>query len=359
MRFRKVAVAVATIALVATGSDAFAAQTNAAALPAVTLEHGVVTITGTAARDEIGVRIDTAELAVDFGFDGATDVRIPRTQFNQVRVLGGEGDDAISASRTSGVPVTFSGGPGNDFLGVLGDSGDTNRNDPPIVLIGDDGNDDFLAATPAPVTISAGPGDDRVDSGPGAVGPETVSLGDGNDRFTATLTTPFGIRQDNVDGGAGHDTMALAGTNETESVGFSGRNGRLVVNHELIDQVIAAGVEDVSYIGFGGSDESGDAIGVNDLSGTGVVHFTADFSAAQGSTEPNNSADTLTVRGTPGIDHIAVSGAKANVLVSGLTPVVTAVNLRPEDFLLIDTLAGNDVVDSSGLQPGLVQLLIR
>ena len=65
------------------------------------------------------------------------------------------------------------------------------------------------------------------------------------------------------------------------------------------------------------------------------------------------------MRGTPGVDHIAVSGSKANVLVSGLTPVVSAINLRPEDFLLIDTLAGDDVVDSSGLQPGLVQLLVR
>jgi hypothetical protein len=38
---------------------------------------------------------------------------------------------------------------------------------------------------------------------------------------------------------------------------------------------------------------------------------------------------------------------------------VAAVFLQPEDFLLIDTLAGDDVVDSSGLQPGLVQLLVR
>jgi len=356
VRFRTAA---ATIAVVAGGFNAFAAPANAAALPTVTLERGVVTITGTTARDEIGVRIDTTELVVDFGFDGTADARIPRSQFNEVRVLGLEGDDAISASRTSGVPVTLSGGPGNDSISVLGNPGETNPNDPPITLIGEDGNDRFLADTPAPVTILAGAGDDRVDGGFAGVGPETVSLGDGNDRFLCQLNTPFGVRQDNVDGGGGQDSMELEGTFVTESVGFSGRKGRLVVNHELRDQIVAANVEDVSYIGFGVNDESGDAVAVNDLSGTGVVHFTADFSAGHGSTEPNNSADTLTVRGTPGVDHIAVSGSKANVLVSGLTPVVSAINLRPEDFLLIDTLAGDDVVDSSGLQPGLVQLLVR
>jgi hypothetical protein len=45
--------------------------------------------------------------------------------------------------------------------------------------------------------------------------------------------------------------------------------------------------------------------------------------------------------------------------VAGLTPLVTAVNLAPDDFLLIQTLSGRDVVDSSGLQRGLVQLIVQ
>jgi len=49
--------------------------------------------------------------------------------------------------------------------------------------------------------------------------------------------------------------------------------------------------------------------------------------------------------------------------VAGLTPLVAPVNLRTQDALLpdvlqIDPLAGNDTVNSSGLQPGLVQLRV-
>jgi hypothetical protein len=45
--------------------------------------------------------------------------------------------------------------------------------------------------------------------------------------------------------------------------------------------------------------------------------------------------------------------------VAGLTPLVTPVFLAPDDFLLIQTLDGDDIVDSSGLQPGLVQLIVQ
>jgi hypothetical protein len=85
----------------------------------------------------------------------------------------------------------------------------------------------------------------------------------------------------------------------------------------------------------------------------------ADFSSGQDGITPNGSAGTLTVRGTAGVDHIVVSGSGAHTTVSGLAPLVTAVNLQPEDVLLIDTLDGDDPVDSSGLGPGTVQLLVR
>jgi hypothetical protein len=98
---------------------------------------------------------------------------------------------------------------------------------------------------------------------------------------------------------------------------------------------------------------------VNDLSGTDVVRFTPNFSGSQDGTAPNNSPDTLTVRGTAGVDHITVSGSGADVTVSGLTPLVTPIFLQPEDTLVIDTLESRDFVDSSGLQHGLVQLVVR
>jgi hypothetical protein len=97
---------------------------------------------------------------------------------------------------------------------------------------------------------------------------------------------------------------------------------------------------------------------VNDLSGTDVVRFTPDFTDPLDGTGPNNSADQLTVRATAGVDQITVSGSGANITVAGLTPTVTPVNLDASDVLQIDTLDGNDTVNSRGLERGLVQLLV-
>ncbi len=64
------------------------------------------------------------------------------------------------------------------------------------------------------------------------------------------------------------------------------------------------------------------------------------------------------MRGTAGVDHITVSGSGANITVAGLTPTVTPVNLDGQDTLRIETLAGNDTVNSSGLPRGLVNLQV-
>ena len=61
---------------------------------------------------------------------------------------------------------------------------------------------------------------------------------------------------------------------------------------------------------------------------------------------------------TPGDDHITVDSFGATINVSGLTPAITPVLLDANDVLRIDTLAGNDTVDSSGLPPGQVQLQV-
>jgi hypothetical protein len=64
------------------------------------------------------------------------------------------------------------------------------------------------------------------------------------------------------------------------------------------------------------------------------------------------------VIGTPGDDHITVTGSGANVTIAGLAPTITPVLLDRQDALQINTLDGNDTVDSSGLRPGLVQLRV-
>jgi hypothetical protein len=174
------------------------------------------------------------------------------------------------------------------------------------------------------------------------------------------FNSPFTARNDVVDGGTGKDTLELRGTFESESLSLSADAGHLIALHDARDRTDSVHVENVTWFGFGGNDEGGfgDDITVNDLSGTGVVNFTPDFSSPSDATAPNNSADQLRVVATPGDDHITVDSFGANINVSGLTPAITPVLLDANDVLRIDTLAGNDTVDSSGLPPGLVQLQV-
>jgi hypothetical protein len=361
LKLRRSAGVVALMSAMAGGFVAFTTPADAATGPTATLSTGTLTVAGTAARDVIHVTIDANHVVVDVGFDGTVDAQFNRSQVQQVRVLGAGGNDGMSVdgSGVGDLPITMNGGLSNDFLGLVGNIGDFGTGDVSVTMIGNDGNDSFLAAAPGPVTIRAGAGDDFVDGGGAGTGQETISLGDGNDRFKSLINGFIvgGIRSDLVDGGTGQNTMEVDGAFASESLSLSANAGHLIVDHDLRDRIDADNIQDVSWVGFGGLD-GGDTIGVNDLSGTDVVRFTPDFTDPLDGTGPNNSSDSLTVRGTAGVDHITVSGSGANITVAGLTPTVTPVNLASEDFLRIETLGGNDTVDSSGLQRGLVQLLV-
>jgi len=355
-KVRRLAGSVALMATTAGGYVAFATPADAATVPTATLSNGTVTVTGTADRDVISITIDSDHLAIDFGGNGTVDAQFGRSRFQRVQVLAAGGDDGVSFTGSGEVPVTISGGAGNDGIGVVGNIGETGEGDAPTTISGNGGNDGLFAATPGPVTVQAGAGDDHVDGGGAGVGHETISLGDGNDRFVSSLNAFIGTRNDTVDGGAGQDSMRMEGTFADENISLSTDAGHLIVDHGR-DRIDSDNIEDVSWAGFGGLD-GGDGVAVNDLSGTDVARFTPDFTDPLDGTGPNNSSDTLTVRGTAGVDHITVSGTGGNVTVAGLTPTVTPVNLAQADFLRIETLAGNDTVDSSGLQRGLVQLLV-
>jgi hypothetical protein len=359
---RRLAGTIALLVTAAGGFAAFATPAGAATGPTATLKGGTVTVTGTANRDVIAITEDANRLAVDFGSDGSIDAQFRRSEFDRVQVLAGGGDDGITVEGpgVGDVPVTINGGAGNDGGGVVGNIGDFGTGDAPVTINGNDGNDNFLTATPGPVTVRGGAGNDLVNGGGAGVGRETVLLGDGNDRFVSDLNAFVGARSDIVDGGSGRDTMEMNGAFASESVSLSADAGHLIVDHNLRDRIDTNNVEDVKWVGFGGLDETGagDAVAVNDLSGTDVTHFMADFTDPLDNKGPNNSADQLTVRGTAGTDHVTVSGSGANIAVAGLSPTVTAVNLNKKDVLQIETLQGRDTVDSSRLQRGLVQLQV-
>jgi hypothetical protein len=247
-------------------------------------------------RDVINIVMDASHLAVDFGANGTVDAHFARSRYWQVQVFAGDGNDGLDVAGTGDVPVTISGGAGDDGIGVVGHISETGENDAPTIVGGNGGNDNIFVATPGPVTVGAGAGDDRVEGGGAGIGRETISLGDGNDRFLSSLNTFIGARSDVVDGGTGHNTMRVDGTFASESVSLSAKAGHLIIDHELRDEIDANNIQGVTWFGFGGLD-GGDAIAINDLSGTDVTRFTPNFSAPADAAKPNNSADTLTVPG--------------------------------------------------------------
>ena len=339
---------------------AVAPPAAAATAPAATLSNGTVTVAGTIDRDVISITVDASRISIDFDADGTVNAQFGRSRFQRVQVLLSGGNDGLGFTGTGEVPVTISGGAGNDGIGVLGTIGETGEGDAATTVNGDGGNDNIFAATPGLVTLRGGVGDDLVEGGGAGVGREVISLGDGNDRFVSSLNAFVGTRSDVVDGGLGLDTVEANGTFASESVSLSANAGHLVIDHDLRNRVDSDNVENVAWVGFGGQGEggSGDAVAVNSLAGTDVVRFVPIFTDPLDGTGSNNSSDTLTVRGTALVDRITVSGSGSSITVAGLTPTVTPVNLAAEDFLRIETLGGNDIVSSSGLQRGLVQLLV-
>lgn len=362
-----------TMAVVATavgGVAAFTGTAGAAATgPTAGLDRGTVTVTGTAVRDVVDISIGRVRLAVDFGADGTVDAqfRLSRVQRLSVRLDGGRDGLSVTGRGVGDVPITVRGGVGNDAVSVVGTDDALLASAAPVTVFGGDGNDDLSVSVPgsAPVSVDAGAGDDVVAGGDGSIGPETISLGDGNDTFVSTLdvlASPFRARSDILDGGVGKgDALELRGTFESETVDLSAHAGHVIVQHDLRDHLDAAGIEAISWSGFGGNDETGagDTVTLHDLSGAGAISFTADFSSPSDAAAPNNSSDTLAVFGTPGDDQITVSAFDpANIDVVGLTPAVAAVLMDSHDVLAINTLDGNDTVASAGLPPNLVQLQV-
>jgi hypothetical protein len=108
------------------------------------------------------------------------------------------------------------------------------------------------------------------------------------------------------------------------------------------------GVEQVDVNALGGAD----VLTVNDLTGTDVNLVDADLGS-------DRTQDRVVVNGTNGNDAINVNGDAGEVKVSGLAATVAIRDQEATDRLEVNTLAGTDTVDSTGLAAGALQLLVN
>jgi Ca2+-binding RTX toxin-like protein len=226
------------------------------------------------------------------------------------------GDDTVTGASGLAplIHVTVDGGPGNDTL--TGGDGDD-------VLLGGDGND----------TVSGGRGND------------IALLGAGDDKF---LWNP-GDGNDTVDGQDGSDALQFNGANIAENIDLSANGSRLRLSRDVANVVMdVGGVETVDLNTRGGAD----TVTENDLSATAVTSVNTDPGAG------DNALDTVVVNGTIADDAIAVAGDQTGISVLGLAPTLDITGAEPTDRLTINALAGDDVIDASGLAAGSMQLTL-
>ena len=191
-----------------------------------------------------------------------------------------------------------------------------------------------------PLLVDAGTGSDAVTGGGGA---DVVLLGPGDDTFAWNP----GAGSDTVEGQAGTDTVRVNGSAANEAFTLSANGARLALLRHLDSSLLDAnGVERVSLLPAGGAD----AVIQNDLSGTAVTLLELDFGPADG------LVNALTVNGTNGDDVATIAGNASGVTVAGLAAQVHLTHSAPADTLRFNALAGDDVVDASGLSAGALLL---
>jgi Ca2+-binding RTX toxin-like protein len=211
-----------------------------------------------------------------------------------------------------------------------------------ITVDGGAGNDTILGGNGADVLLG-GAGNDFID---GNQGNDVALLGSENDTFQWDP----GDGSDTVEGQAGVDTMLFNGSGASENFDVSANGGRVRFFRNVANITMDTNdVEKIDLRTFGGND----TVVVNDLTGTDLTDITTDLALVPGSGTDDGAADNVIVNGTNGDDIAVVGGQGGNIQVVGLASTVSVTGAATGiDRVTVDALAGDDVVDASGVTAG-------
>ena len=268
-----------------------------------------VTVNGTNGADVFGAAGDAGGVNV-FGLHAAVNLFFTEAAKDRLILNGLGGDDVINAQslEADGVQLAVNGGLGDDLM------------------IGSEGDDLF----------NGGDGDD------GAL------MGAGDDVF---VWNP-GDDNDVLEGQDGFDRMIFNGANIAENIDIAANGGRVLFFRNVANVVMDLNdVEGIDFNAFGGADN----VVIHDLSGTDVVEVNVNLGANGGAGD--GQPDTVTVEGTSGDDVAVVQGNAAGAAVFGLAAQINITGAEAaNDRLVVNTLAGDDVVEASGLEAGAIRL---
>jgi Ca2+-binding RTX toxin-like protein len=270
-----------------------------------------VTVNGTGGNDHITVASSGASVVVN-GLAAQVTIAGAEPDKDSLVVNGAAGNDTINASALTAGQIN---------LTINGDAGDD--------------------------VITGSQGDDQVIGGQGS---DTALLGAGNDTF---IWNP-GDGSDTVDGQAGNDTLQFNGAAIAEKIDVSANGGHARLTRDIGTVTMDLnGVEHIDVNALGGAD----TINVHDLSGTDVTVVNIDLESAPGSGVGDSAPDKITIDGTAGNDVIQIVGDASGVTIFGLAATVHITGFAAAtDQLVINGLAGDDVITASGLAAGAIQL---
>jgi Ca2+-binding RTX toxin-like protein len=184
----------------------------------------------------------------------------------------------------------------------------------------------------------------------GGDGDDLAFLGAGDDTF---VWNP-GDDNDTLEGQSGFDRMLFNGANIGEHIDVSANGARVRFSGDVAN--VTMDLDDVEAIDFhalGGAD----TVVVNDLAGTDVVEVNTDLAATGG--VGDGQSDNVIVNATSGDDVAIIAGDASGVAVIGLAARVNIVGAEAaNDRLTVNVLAGDDVIEASGVTVGAIQLTL-
>ena len=219
-----------------------------------------------------------------------------------------------------------------------------------VIKLTEDGGagDDSLLGSQAADVFIAGDNDDTI---VGDDGNDVALMGAGNDVFRWEP----GDGNDTVEGQDGIDAMAFIGSDVAENIDVAANGGRVLVVRNVAN--VTMDLDDVEKLDVRALDGT-DNVAVGDLSGTDLTTTDLDLNGPAGLGD--GQADHVTVNGTQAADVFGASGDPAGIHVVGLGAAVNVVGQEhAHDRLTLNALAGDDVVDSTSLLAGGIQLTMN
>jgi Ca2+-binding RTX toxin-like protein len=276
-------------------------------------EADTVTVNGTNGDDVFGATGDSGGVNV-FGLQAAVDIFFQEVANDRLTLNGLGGNDSIDAKslEADGIQLAINGGLGNDLL------------------IGSEGNDLFN----------------------GGDGNDTALMGAGDDTF---VWNP-GDDNDTLEGQDGFDTMLFNGANVAEQINIQANGSRVLFTRDVAN--VAMDLDDVESIDFtarGGAD----LITVHDVAGTDLAEVNLNLESTPGSGVGDAQPDNVIVNGTSGDDVALIFGDASGTSVLGLAAQVNITGAEAaNDRLTVNALAGDDVVEASGVSASAIQLTL-